>query len=709
MTRATDDAAATPRGEAAPPAAELNGAFLTTYDRRLAGSARILQSHPAEGEAEVELAGAVSGVAPASRLAPAPTAGAAAQPEAILDDSNLLPFAFLRTGDRVGRCVVKIERADRAAGTGFLVAPDILLTNHHVLPDAPTAAGARALANYEASPPADPAGRPASVALDPEGLFVTNAELDFTFCGVRGLDHLGTVAVERDSLLIMPSEYVNIIQHPRGRPKEVALQDSRVVKVDPVVVHYSCDTEPGSSGSPVFNNRWRLVALHHASVPADAAAGGRVGAGLPAGSRYLNEGIRLSAIALWLESAEANAPAHREGVSRVRRVFADLDPQVGYFGALGRSAGGRSAAELVVDAYRTRGDRLDVAYWDAGHLGEAAADRLHELGWALAGMGVDVWLLAHLAPGLSEALAEHLDTHFRLDYRALRSPGPAGDALVALVRRGATRRAEWRDATVEGCGCADCGAAGAGAPRPRLLIQAAGPRRPAYRLVIAPVGDRGSAVGDEGGAARRAATAPGTRPAAGVTRPCAGADLLLLGDALAARDLHGLAGRAPALQAALGPDGGVALVPAPGSPVASLFVSPNLEGTVGGPGPLVVAGDRRWPAALAALGGSRPVAARLALGPAPAPIATPTPAPAGRRLRADAAGTPAPHLRPPLAPFRAADDDAADDPAVDPGIASLLDDEGLEDMLRSLLDALRSRKAARSGEAEPAGPAPDAG
>lgn len=30
---------------------------------------------------------------------------------------------------------------------------------------------------------------------------------------------------------------------------------------------YSSDTEEGSSGSPVFNNRWEVVALHHKAVP----------------------------------------------------------------------------------------------------------------------------------------------------------------------------------------------------------------------------------------------------------------------------------------------------------------------------------------------------------------------------------------------------------------------------------------------------------
>ena len=163
-----------------------------------------------------------------------------------------------------------------------------MLTNHHVLPDAATAASAISLANYETAPPGAALGRPASVPLDPDSLFVTNAELDFTFCAVRGLDFLGSIALDRNSLNIGPSETVNIIQHPRGRPKEVAIKDNHVIKADSVVVHYACSTEPGSSGSPVFNNQWEPVALHHASVVSDGPEGripgGETG-GLPAGGR----------------------------------------------------------------------------------------------------------------------------------------------------------------------------------------------------------------------------------------------------------------------------------------------------------------------------------------------------------------------------------------------------------------------------------------
>lgn len=78
---------------------------------------------------------------------------------------------------------------------------------------------------------------------------------------------------------------MNVIQHPSGRRKEVSLQDNRITEIFTERIRYTADTEPGSSGSPVFNNGWDLFAIHH-------AAGDSVG-----GQWVSNEGMRMDKIA----------------------------------------------------------------------------------------------------------------------------------------------------------------------------------------------------------------------------------------------------------------------------------------------------------------------------------------------------------------------------------------------------------------------------
>ena len=51
-------------------------------------------------------------------------------------------------------------------------------------------------------------------------------------------------------------------------------------------IHYSTDTMPGSSGSPVFNDEWMVVSLHHSGVPDPNKPGQFIS----------NEGIRISSI-----------------------------------------------------------------------------------------------------------------------------------------------------------------------------------------------------------------------------------------------------------------------------------------------------------------------------------------------------------------------------------------------------------------------------
>jgi hypothetical protein len=541
---------------------------------------------------------------------------AATTPEVVLGHSNLLPFEFLRAGDRIGRAVVKIVRADGASGTGFLVAPDVLLTNHHVLPTAAVAAGARAMANYEPRPPGDPSGREAVVALAPEAIFVTEPGLDFTFCGVHGLEHLGAVPLDRNSFSVLADEYVNIVQHPRGRYKEVALQDNQVVYLDGVVVRYSCDTEPGSSGSPVFNNQWGLVALHHASVALDGVETGPSVPGEAGPLRYLNEGVRLSAIALWLDRQATPGGPETGHLDRLRAIFRGCDPHSGFFGGLGRRSVGRDAASEVVECH-ARTDTLDLAYWDLG-LPPTAWDQVDALAWSITELGFDVWVLRGMDAAAGARLREHLVQRFRLEV-ATSTCRPAGAAgapvtVLSVVSSG------WEVLPVGGESVAS-------AAEPwSAVVQRSG--RPSQRL--------GLHLGDLGGPPRWAAN-PGwpfhgstplapvdPRPwllalgGAGVARSTPRGDALLLGrdapvmpDALAALSEVGWIPRCTGL----GPACGMALVSGAGSCVERVVFGPELVPVFQDAGEPVMATDPERGLASGLSGVRAPTALRLVLGP----------------------------------------------------------------------------------------------
>jgi tetratricopeptide (TPR) repeat protein len=83
-----------------------------------------------------------------------------------------------------------------------------------------------------------------------------------------------------------------VIGHPRGlNQPQFSLQDNLLLDYDSTYVHYRSPTDPGSSGSPVFDDKWMLIAVHHHAGSVDTPRLNQRG-----GSYEANEGVRLSAI-----------------------------------------------------------------------------------------------------------------------------------------------------------------------------------------------------------------------------------------------------------------------------------------------------------------------------------------------------------------------------------------------------------------------------
>ena len=61
---------------------------------------------------------------------------------------------------------------------------------------------------------------------------------------------------------------VNIIQHPAGQPKQIAIRNNLAATLRGSDLAYYTDTNGGSSGSPVCNDQWQVLALHKASTMA---------------------------------------------------------------------------------------------------------------------------------------------------------------------------------------------------------------------------------------------------------------------------------------------------------------------------------------------------------------------------------------------------------------------------------------------------------
>ena len=212
------------------------------------------------------------------------------QPERILFVSELLPFGFLAGAARTGKSVARLTvtrfesgqpRNHPASndpmqyyGTGWLIGPRHIITNHHVVNARDEGEAPAAPSDFELQ------GRNLEVQFDydqdnaggekfvPVAVSAADVQLDYAILELKQ-------DTGRSALPIWghPIDFnvgsrlpVNIIQHPGGQPKQMAIRNNLAAALQGGDLAYYTDTNGGSSGSPVCNDRWQVLALHKAST-----------------------------------------------------------------------------------------------------------------------------------------------------------------------------------------------------------------------------------------------------------------------------------------------------------------------------------------------------------------------------------------------------------------------------------------------------------
>ena len=209
--------------------------------------------------------------------------------EATVGEPNFKSIWWPEFAVRAARSVARVKLPAGSA-TGFMVAGDILMTNNHVFEDKAVTSSAKLQFNYRLEANGDPAERDQWMC-DPDSLFQTNPDIDYTIVRVKKKNNGNAGDIWgyfdlRHCAAIGENQRVNIIQHPQGRFQKIVFRDNQIKAVQDNYIQYLTDTDYGTSGSPVFDDWFDVVALHNQRVrdPNDPHRW------------YRNQGFRVEAI-----------------------------------------------------------------------------------------------------------------------------------------------------------------------------------------------------------------------------------------------------------------------------------------------------------------------------------------------------------------------------------------------------------------------------
>lgn len=218
--------------------------------------------------------------------------------ESIFGPDRMLTLKWYKKGLELCSSVARVEKRNGLGhGTGWLVkAKDffpeekgvLLLTNNHVVSPSPNPFAIfpdDCQINFQAE---------GEILEVEEGVVWYSAytNLDATFLKLKSEPKAAPLELYTRAMeMAEPAPRMYIIGHPRGRDLELSLQDNYLLGSNENLLHYRTPTEPGSSGSPVFEPiDWRVVALHHKGNEEMARIDGK------GGTYQANEGISILAL-----------------------------------------------------------------------------------------------------------------------------------------------------------------------------------------------------------------------------------------------------------------------------------------------------------------------------------------------------------------------------------------------------------------------------
>lgn len=236
------------------------------------------------GGEDVDLGGAASSILPGSNDLL----------QAVLGDEGYVSVEWYRLGLERSRAVARIGlEKSQGLGTGFLIPANgldpalrgqVLVTNYHVIPG--MIPHERAVVTFESL---DGGRKTYGVK---QVLWSSPVDqLDCTVvrlsAQVKGIEPYPVCA----AVPAVQKSRVYVIGHPLGQTLSFSISDNLLIDYLDPRIQYRAPTNPGSSGSPVFDATWALLGLHHAGhqTKMPKLRGGGVHAA--------NEGLSFAAIA----------------------------------------------------------------------------------------------------------------------------------------------------------------------------------------------------------------------------------------------------------------------------------------------------------------------------------------------------------------------------------------------------------------------------